>query len=273
MQRLWVERFLRHCGEDLAVTEFRIKKTSPPNGVYPWTTVTLIRVGGSPVFLRLNAETGTVVNYINTEAKGNDSDLDGKTVADAIGPETAWSKITPLLQYFGLPESRELYEFDLVDRSWKGGTAPKNDLYGCYWRLAYQFHYNGVPCRGSSLRIRISAATGRVVGVWFSPVTIPEEPKHEITREEALARATQWLEHLGLPFRTQPDDVDKITKAIASPTDVYLGGKRVHSTSLDLKKAFYCWEVPFYNVEDQNALEAWLWIHIESGEIIGRGPP
>lgn len=273
MQRQWAEDFLRHCGEDRDGNEFRVKKTAPPDGSIPWTTVTLERVGSGTVSLRLSAETGTAVVYINTEAVGNDSDLAGKTMADAVTSETAWTKMALLLQYFGLPASRGIYDFDLVDTSWQGGDAPKNDLFGGYWRLTYQFQHMGVPCRGSKLRIDLSAATGRVVGVWFTPVTIPEEPSHEITREKALTLVTQWLAHKASHTRTQPDDVDKILRVIAKPRDVYLRGEKVLSTSLDINKAFYCWEVPYYNVREHDEVEGWLWIHSESGEIIGQRVP
>lgn len=274
-QRDSLRRFLEACSITTEIKRLTVVGGRPVDAfnVWPAMDVKLIDERGNEQRVRISATDGTVLVFITSGPIYDEPGISGLTVEDAISKDAAWQAVQPLLSYYGLPVAPEQYEVRLEDI---GRSAPTYDLSGRSWAIKKRFAYRGVPIRGSRLRIVISAYSGKIVSVAYSPPGVPHEPARAVSKEEAIVRAIAFLGsrvysqgHVAPLDRMAPEQVEKV---IARPTSMsFLDIKPDPNPELRDWKFVYCWEIPlsFTLRGTDRTFPAWLRVDLETGSVIG----
>jgi hypothetical protein len=230
------------------------------------------REGGEGIRIRVEIESGLVTWYNRPGGPEDEPEAMGLDVADAISEEDASQRVLPILEYYGLPTESSDHQL-IFDAS----RDPDSDELRMYsWLVSEQFSYEGLPCRGSGLRIQLSACTGEVWLVSYYPVILPIALQTLVDRSAAVAAANNWVGER--PFfegkeTIFSDDVEARTKmVIAAPNGSYLS-REVRKARADAMqgtlKTYRCWEVPFSFVYRDVEFNVSALVRIDTGDVIG----
>jgi len=128
-----------------------------------------------------------------------------------------------------------------------------------------------VPCRGSRLRIQVGASSGILENFSYAPPIAPrQKPLKRLPKERAVEIAKEWLEkcsYFSGKNAQVTQDLTQVAEVIAPRNDLVPNLQPVQDEDCD--KTYYCWEVPFAFVERDHAFSAWLWVNMDTGEVIG----
>lgn len=223
--------------------------------------------------VKIGKSDGIIYSYTR-RARGRDvldePGIRGRTIEDAISAEAAFEAALPILRYYGLPTSPENYTIGLGD---VGQVEAPDDLYAALWDVSGKFQHKGVPSRWGRVRIAISAHSGSVISVRYDPLIVPREPQVRISKVEAVQSAKGWLAERKYFVDKRPtveeQGLERIEEVIAVPNNAYLLPGEVSRAQNDPVQSFYCWEVPFTFVEHEHTFKSYLWVNVETGEVIG----
>lgn len=216
----------------------------------------------------VSEDASTVYGYAK-KSMFSDENLDGKTVADAISEETAFSAIIPVLSYIGLSINKSDYQMLFSDMGSKDGD--EDDLWGCVWRIYKEMKIDGKVCRFRGFNGVIAASSETIYTFRYRPVIYPENTLNDvITYIAARQSAASWL-------TTQPyfesavpilsGDENAGIQVIAPEHNMFDNNI---PEATDSVKTFYCWEVPFTWTESETEqFEGVVWVNVETGDVIG----
>lgn len=208
---------------------------------------------------------GTIYSY--TKKDMPNEDVINKTQEDAISASEAFTSILTLLDYFELPKKESDYQMIFQDM----GGETENDLDSCYWIIRRELNLDGIPCRMRSFVCFVSGASGTIFTFKYLPV-IPPENTLIVTTTYAAARqaALNWLmESSVLSVReiTLTGDENSGTQVVAPEENMFVDNMLQDQT--EKTKTYYCWEVPFAWTQYEEDYNGYVWVNVETGEIVG----
>ena len=221
---------------------------------------------GREIFLCIKPDGKVVYMYSaidKTPLVDQDSlEIKGKTLKDAIQEDKAFEIAKQILQSYSLDLSKQNYQIRLEDVY---GKEPK-ELYRAVWSIKKEFTFKGTPCPFAFVAILVSAASGEVARVMYTPIIPPAKLAEEkITAEQALEIAKKDLIVRDVMF----GETSCIRKVIAPANERFTS----HSSLLSEQpvNTYLCWEVPFSQFEPFNKVEmrACVFVNVETGKIIG----
>lgn len=200
-----------------------------------------------------------------------DANCDATKVAP-LTKERTFEAARPVLEFYGLEADPALYTID-VDT--------QGDLQGLVERY---LDYRGVPCWPSSISVRVDAKRGEVSRVQYLSVIPPENEPGGLSRESAVALATDWTRHS--PYTTpeeladggrewqvvREDPLGDTLMVIFVPDDLVTGRGRDPYRPV---KSYYCWAVPIvwyrqpYDDDIERVRDMSVCVNIADGQIVG----
>ena len=191
-------------------------------------------------------------------------EVKGKTLNDVIPEEKAFEIAKPILHYYGLDSSKQYYRIHLMDAF---GDNPK-DLWRAQWVISKEFSFESIPCTSAFIAIIVSAVSGEVIEVAYTPVVPPEKVSGQtISAEQALEAVKTGPRTQGAKI----GDPKLFRKVIAPANELFTSLTPPNVMSEQPVKTYVCWEVPFRQVEPNSKKEmsACVYVNIETGKIIG----
>jgi hypothetical protein len=213
---------------------------------------------------------GTVFRYMRRD-EGESALCRGRTHGDAVSSDVAWERALRILQRYGLSSERSGYQVELQD---VGDVERRDDLIGAHWVVRKALSHEGLPCRGASVWVGVSALTGELWAFSYNPVLVPvEEHSVVVSKADAVKKVEQWLNN-AFPegkhgWKAGGKSKDKVVEVIARPHDP--GCRALSADHIEDKwEAHYCWEVPYvFDMQDGEKWTRKLWVRVDTGEVIG----
>lgn len=219
--------------------------------------------------VQLSSRGGKVLAYVRGGDFLDESHVTERRLDEAISEDAAWESIKPVLTYHDLPLKKEEYTMTLVDTA---NLKGEGDLYGGAWEIKKDFSYQGRPCRNSRIILLVSANSGKLWAMHYSPLVVPEEADKRVGKADAMRAAGTWLDSHGY-FRDKSamlsvSSSDPVREVVARPNNTWVLEDEVQ-TDEDPSRAYFCWEIPFEFVERDHSFRGKLWVRVDTGRVIG----
>lgn len=270
-QALEIRAFFKQCLKINDVTTLeRIgggrPSTTHPNGLMRVIVDRQLETKGGLVQL---SSQGKVLDYVRGGDFLEELGASERRIDEAISEDAAWESIKPVLTYHDLPLKKQEYAMTLVDTA---NLKGEGDLYGAAWEIKKNFFYQGRPCRNSRITLLVSASSGNLWAMHYSPVQVPEKTVKRISEAEAILEADHWLANHayfeGKTPRLSVSPSNPVQEVVAQPNTTWVLEGEAHSDG-NPSSAYFCWEVPFEFVERDNLFTGRLWIRVDTGMVIG----
>ncbi|NLV45115.1 MAG: hypothetical protein GXY07_11520 [Candidatus Hydrogenedentes bacterium] len=209
----------------------------------------------------------TIYHYSNSNWMTLEADsVRGKTHADRISEDEAFTSIVPLLAHFSCPTEKSSFEAVFRDTAVESN---REDLFGACWTFRREILHNGIPCRTRYFSISVSAASGNIIMFDNCTKILPLNTNNsQVSFTAAQQIAFAWL-------MAEPYFANKSPTIDTSNTQgqIVIAPKRNWVTDTDLLSealtTYYSWEVLYTYIEDGQIIPTRIWINVETGEVVG----
>lgn len=201
----------------------------------------------------VHKSSGTVYSYIAPSFHAPEELPENEMVSDG----GAFVAILPILEYYGLSSNISDYAISYID------------TVGCTWNIESRFLTDGA-IKPPSLYVVLAADTAKLLMVMYLPPLPLPNASTNISEKEAAEIAQGWLMADESPVHKWKPQVEATRKTL-------IDSVRGNRATLDnwpweqralTRELHICWGVPFTTTEHSTTFGFYLWIDVETGEII-----